>query len=71
MRYADGSARIVEYRRQIASIRQKMCETQLAVEPREIAGYEFRTPEGSIRLSELFDARHGHGVHRAPSGRLE
>lgn len=54
MKYADGSAKISEYRRQIAAIRQKMRETQLAVEPQQVDDYEFRTTEGSIRLSQLF-----------------
>jgi predicted dithiol-disulfide oxidoreductase (DUF899 family) len=54
MKYADGGAKITEYRRQIAAIRQKMRETQLTVEPQQVDDYEFRTTEGSIRLSQLF-----------------
>lgn len=54
MKYADGSAKIIEYRQQIAAIRQKMRETQQAVEPQPVQDYEFRTSDGSIRLSQLF-----------------
>jgi predicted dithiol-disulfide oxidoreductase (DUF899 family) len=54
MKYADGSAKITEYRRQITAIRQQMRETQLAVQPQQVEDYEFRTTEGSIRLSQLF-----------------
>jgi predicted dithiol-disulfide oxidoreductase (DUF899 family) len=54
MKYADGSAKISEYRQQIAAIRQKMRETQRAVEPQQVDDYEFQTTEGSIHLSQLF-----------------
>jgi predicted dithiol-disulfide oxidoreductase (DUF899 family) len=54
MKYADGSARIMEYRQQIAAIRQKLRETQQAVEPQPVDDYEFQTVEGSIRLLALF-----------------
>ena len=57
MNYADGRARITEYRQQIASIRQQMRETQQAVEPQEVADYELRTLEGPVRLSQLFGDR--------------
>ena len=54
MKYADGSAKIIEYRQQIATIRQKMRETQKAVEPQPVPDYEFLTSEGSIHLLQLF-----------------
>lgn len=57
MNYADGSAKITEYRQQIATIRQKMRETQQAVEPQPVQDYEFQTANGSVRLSQLF-AKH-------------
>src|SRR5450759_1863977 len=55
MNYADGSAKVTEYRQQIAEIRQKMRETQRAMEPQKVNDYEFQAIEGSIRLSQLFD----------------
>lgn len=54
MKYADGSARITEYRQQIASIRQKMRETQASVEPQQVDDYEFRATPAPIHLSQLF-----------------
>ena len=54
MKYAEGSAKITEYRRQIASIREKMRETQQAVEPQQVDDYEFQTSADPVRLSQLF-----------------
>lgn len=54
MNYAHTAERIAEYRRQIASIRQQMREVQAAVEPDEVKDYEFQTPQGTVRLSQLF-----------------
>ena len=56
MKYPDAAARLDEYRRQIGAIREKMRATQAAAEPQEVRDYEFRTPEGPIRLSALFAA---------------
>src|SRR6202034_2858869 len=54
MNYADASEKMRAYRRQIADIRRDMRATVAAVEPQEVADYEFKTPEGTTRLSELF-----------------
>jgi predicted dithiol-disulfide oxidoreductase (DUF899 family) len=54
MKYAAGSEKMSSYRRQIADIRQKMRTAQAAIEPQEVADYEFKTPEGTVRLSALF-----------------
>jgi predicted dithiol-disulfide oxidoreductase (DUF899 family) len=54
MKYADGSAKIIEYRQQIAGIRQKMREALQAVEPQPVPDYELTTATGKVRLSELF-----------------
>jgi len=54
MKYAAGAEKLVAYRRQIADIRQKMRDTLAEIEPHEVADYEFKTLEGSVRLSELF-----------------
>jgi predicted dithiol-disulfide oxidoreductase (DUF899 family) len=56
MKYAAGSEKIRAYRRQIAAIRQEMRAAQAVIEPQEVADYEFKTPEGTVRLSELFGA---------------
>lgn len=54
MKYATGSERMGALRRQIADVRQKMRATQAEIEPQEVADYEFKTPAGMLRLSELF-----------------
>lgn len=54
MKYAAGSEKMQAYRRQIAGIRREMRTTLAEVEPQEVADYEFKTFEGTVRLSELF-----------------
>src|SRR5260370_22782535 len=54
MKYPDAAARLADYRRQIAAIREKMRETQATAEPQEVSDYQFQTPQGAIRLSQLF-----------------
>jgi predicted dithiol-disulfide oxidoreductase (DUF899 family) len=54
MNYATGSAKLNEYRQQIADIRKQMRATQAAVDPQDVNDYQFKTMEGSIRLSQLF-----------------
>jgi predicted dithiol-disulfide oxidoreductase (DUF899 family) len=54
MKYAAGSEKMLAYRREIADIRGKMRTTLAAIEPQEVADYEFKTPAGTVRLSELF-----------------
>ena len=54
MKYAIGSEKMLAYRREIVGIRQKMRATLAATEPQELADYEFKTPEGTVRLSALF-----------------
>ena len=53
--YADVNGKLTDYRRQIAAIREKMRETLAAVEPQEVKDYELASPEGPVRLSQLFD----------------
>jgi predicted dithiol-disulfide oxidoreductase (DUF899 family) len=52
--YRETSARLAEYRGQIAEIRGKMREARSAAEPEEVRDYVFSTSNGSVRLSELF-----------------
>jgi predicted dithiol-disulfide oxidoreductase (DUF899 family) len=54
MKYTDAAARLADYRQQIAVLREKMRATQSQVEPQEVSDYEFQTPEGPTRLSQLF-----------------
>src|SRR6202022_822765 len=57
LKYAAGSEKMAAYRRQIADIRQKMRTTLASVEPQEVSDYEFKTLEGTVRLSDLFGAQ--------------
>jgi predicted dithiol-disulfide oxidoreductase (DUF899 family) len=57
MKYADMNGKLADYRRQIAAIRERMRETQAAVEPEEVRDYEFSTINGAVRLSDLFGDR--------------
>lgn len=54
MNYSDTSARLADYRSQIAAIRDQMRQTQAAVEPEEVRDYEFATIKGNVKMSELF-----------------
>jgi predicted dithiol-disulfide oxidoreductase (DUF899 family) len=54
MDYKSTSAKLAEFRREIAAIREKMRAAQAQVEPEEVADYQFATLEGTVRLSELF-----------------
>jgi predicted dithiol-disulfide oxidoreductase (DUF899 family) len=50
----DATAKLAEYRRQIAELRQKVRQTQASIPPQEVEDYSFVTAQGSVRLSELF-----------------
>jgi len=54
MKYSDASARLNDFRRQIADVRAKMRATLAEVEPQEVSDYEFATMDGPIHLSNLF-----------------
>jgi len=54
MNYRAISARLAEYRRQIAELRDKMREARAAAEPEEVPDYVFANSDSSVRLSELF-----------------
>lgn len=57
MKYADVNAKLTDYRRQIAAIRENMRETLATVEPQPVRDYEFSTIDGPVRLSDLFGDR--------------
>jgi hypothetical protein len=50
MNYRETSARLAEYRRQIAGLREKMREARLAGEPEEVRDYVFTNSDGSVRF---------------------
>jgi predicted dithiol-disulfide oxidoreductase (DUF899 family) len=54
MDYESTSAKLAEYRSEIATIRQKMRAAQAVAEPEEVSDYRFETLQGATRLSELF-----------------
>jgi predicted dithiol-disulfide oxidoreductase (DUF899 family) len=54
MAYEDTSAKLAQYRSEIAALRKKMRELQKSAEPQEVADYEFATTNGAVRLAELF-----------------
>jgi predicted dithiol-disulfide oxidoreductase (DUF899 family) len=55
MEYKDATRRLAEFRRQISSIREEMREIQSNIEPQEVRDYTFGSPDGEMRLSDLFD----------------
>ena len=57
MKYKETVEQLASYRRQIAELREKMRQTQAAVEPEEVADYEFATPQGNVSLSALFGGK--------------
>lgn len=57
MNYRETSARLTEYRQQIARLRDKMREARAAAEPEEVQDYVLANSDGSVRLSELFGAK--------------
>ncbi|MBV9249550.1 MAG: DUF899 family protein [Acetobacteraceae bacterium] len=54
MNYRDSTAKLAGYRHQIEEIRHRMREVQASIEPEQVQDYTFATPDGSVRLSELF-----------------
>ena len=57
MTYADNTKKLGAYRKQIAGIRKKMQKVQKAIAPQEVADYTLATPQGKVRLSQLFGAK--------------
>ncbi|MBV9756292.1 MAG: DUF899 family protein [Alphaproteobacteria bacterium] len=54
MREREKREQLAEYRRQIAELRQRMRTLRASAEPEDVRDYEFSTPAGPVRLSELF-----------------
>jgi len=54
MSYKESGESLARYRREIAELRRKMREEQAAIEPEEVADYQFASAAGTTRLSELF-----------------
>src|SRR5260370_14826276 len=57
MNYQAPSARLADYRREIAELRDKMREARAAIEPEEVPDYVFPNSNGSVRLSALFGSK--------------
>lgn len=58
MNYTETAKKLAEYREQIAAVREKMRAAQAAAEPQPVEDYALATSEGTVRLSELFGAKH-------------
>ena len=54
MKYQQASKKLASYRKAIAELRDKMRATLAETEPEEVRDYEFSTPKGKRKLSELF-----------------
>lgn len=54
MNYHHATAKLAEYRSQIAEIRERMRDTQAAIEPEDVKDYDLAVPEGTVKLSSLF-----------------
>jgi predicted dithiol-disulfide oxidoreductase (DUF899 family) len=52
--YKAASEKLASYRREITTIRQKMRALQETIEPEPVQDYELSTPNGPVRLSQLF-----------------
>jgi predicted dithiol-disulfide oxidoreductase (DUF899 family) len=57
MQYRETSEKLAQYRGQIAELRKRMRELQSSVEPQAVKDYEFATPDGTVRLAQLFGQR--------------
>ncbi|TDJ47208.1 MAG: hypothetical protein E2O52_03435 [Gammaproteobacteria bacterium] len=58
MAYMETLKKINDGRQRIRAILGEMRELQAAIEPEQVEDYEFSTPAGPVRLSELF-GHHG------------
>ena len=54
MEYKQAAEKLGDYRTQIGELRKKMRDLQAAVEPEPVQDYAFTTPDGTVRLSQLF-----------------
>jgi predicted dithiol-disulfide oxidoreductase (DUF899 family) len=54
MTYRETAQRLARYRGEIAELRKKMRALQQAIEPEEVARYEFATVQGKVSLAALF-----------------
>jgi len=54
MKYQDATRRLAEHHERIAALRAEMRQIQDEIEPQEVEDYRLSTPDGDVRLSELF-----------------
>lgn len=64
MKYAAATQKLSDFRQQIAEIRKEMRKVQAAIEPQEVADYEFRVMDGVVTLSALFGDVNLADIHR-------
>lgn len=57
MNYLEGKKRLTELRKQITAARTEMRALQASIDPQEVADYGFATPQGEIRLAQLFGGK--------------
>ena len=57
MKYAQANKRLGAYREKIAAIRARMRDIQAKAEAEPVQDYNFATPAGRTRLSDLFGGR--------------
>jgi predicted dithiol-disulfide oxidoreductase (DUF899 family) len=55
--YAETMSTLRDYRKRIEALRVEMRQAVAAVEPEEVADYEFQTANGPMKLSQLFGAK--------------
>jgi len=55
--YSESMSALKDYRKRIEGLRAEMREVQAAIEPEAVADYEFQTPDGPVKLSQLFGAK--------------
>ena len=56
MNYVDTIQKLNDYRTQLGELRTKMRELQSTIAPQQVDDYELSTPDGPVRLSQLFGA---------------
>jgi predicted dithiol-disulfide oxidoreductase (DUF899 family) len=54
MKYDSATKKLKSYRAEITALRGKMRKVQQAITPQAVKDYEFLSPTGPVRLSQLF-----------------
>lgn len=56
MQYKQAQEQLNAYRKQMYDLRAEIRKVQGQVEPVEVENYEFQSPDGTVRLTDLFGA---------------